>query len=159
MEKLRLRVVVWSAVYTMGAGVFCVIAPVFGYPLEFPKESLRIVQLILPVFVGFLVASARYFVADARRSVPVEDVQRAKVLSSALFIYFLTFTVLLIAVFASFGLSSSKWASPRQAMGIDDLTMLISVLLSFFTGSAGLIVEYVFRLEASAAVGRRKGGS
>lgn len=143
MHKLRLKLVRLSVIYAGGIGVFCLIAPIFGYPLGFPSESIAVLKQILPIFIGFLVVGMRYFTGTPAPE-PKVDAQRVKSLNMVLNWSFGLFTVLTVALFSAFGFSGSRWAAPGQGMSLDDFTLVMAILLSIVTGSIGLLVTFVF---------------
>lgn len=146
MHKLRMKLVRLSVVYAGSIGVFCLVAPIFGYPIDFPSESIIVVKQLLPIFIGFLAAGANYFTQGYSEETD-ESVSavRLKGLNTIVNLSFWLFTVLTVALFFAFGYSGSRWAQPGQGMSIDDLTLLLAILLSVMTGTVGIIVTFVFR--------------
>ena len=142
MHRFRMRLILLTTIYTGAIGIFCLISPFFRYPLKFPEESIKVLQLILPVFIGFLVAGVRFYTTSEVFNEPLT--QRVRVLFKLLNWSFSLFAVLTCSVFLAFGLSGSRFAEARGGMDINDLMLLISLLLTLLTGTVGAMVNFAF---------------
>jgi hypothetical protein len=155
VQAFRLQLVKMSILYSGAIGVFCLIAPFLHYPLEFPDESIKVLQLILPVFIGFLVAGVRFYTTAETIDEPITP--RVVTLTKLLQWSFSLFTVLTVTVFLVFGLSATSLVSPRRGMDIDQLTLLLSLLLTLLTGTVGAMVTFAFP-STTESQNKRKGG-
>src|SRR5688572_15605335 len=110
MDILSARkwIIVSSFIISSATFLFLVVAPAFDFPLMY-DQSWRLLQIIFPVFLGYL-ASAAHFVFSTAREPQDEEVNRAQRLGqhaelAALLIRWpvLIFGVLVIAAIGVFG--------------------------------------------------------
>lgn len=148
MFELRMKLMKLCIIYIGGIGLFCLISPVFGYPLDFPKETIVIIKQVLPLFIGFLTVGARYF-TQTNIQRPAETVSKKNIgaINSIVNWSFWLFTILIIALFSAFGYSGSRWAQHGHGMSIDDFTLILTIILSIVTGTVGTIVTFAFAQE------------
>ena len=125
---------------------FFLLAPleIVGYPIDF-SESMRILEILTPVFLGYLGAATR-FVFNPAPNVVVADAadvsQQLKLLVRGPVLIWVLGT---IAAIVSFGLGNRFGASgsgPR--MTIDQFAGVITGLLSLLTVTTTVIVSNVF---------------
>lgn len=146
MHQFRIRIIKLSIYYAGSIVLFCLIAPILNYPLQFPGEAIKVIQQVFPVFVGFIAAGIRFFVtADGAANYSSKQTPQIKALDNILTYCIFLFGILTACLFFVFGYSGSRWVQPGSGMSLDDLTLLLALLLSLLTGTLGTIVTFAFR--------------
>jgi hypothetical protein len=142
----RRAVVLFSLVSTGVLIPFLILAPYIGYPLK-PGESLAVVRVVTPVFLGFL-GAASIFVTKVHQEISDIRGDSGRLLGFLIFGPFLLFFVSMISLLLAFYIGNS----PRQTIvgigiTVDDLTSWISIILGILTVTAGVISNSLFGLE------------
>jgi hypothetical protein len=127
--------------------LFFIVAPVFGYPLE-ASEARRFIQLVLPVFVGYL-GSATYFVFGATGVADAPPLSGGMAASTYLSLLIrgpvVIWAIVSAAAVLAFGFANRLDASPGSfKMSVDDLSYLFTATLSLLTATTGVAVAYLF---------------
>jgi hypothetical protein len=130
-----------SLVMTGTVFVFLVAAPAVGYPLEY-AQAFRIMQILLPVFVGYLGSAATYLLNKSRSAQKVGALSSQLVLVIRGPIY--VFALGLVSSFAAFGYTNRASAAPGVGMSVDALTTAIAALLALLSATTGAAVSYLF---------------
>jgi hypothetical protein len=120
--------------------LFC--APAIGYPLDF-DQSIRLLQIIIPVFSGYLGLAAASIFGNAIDEVKLPR-RRLKLLRILLRgpIYVSATGLAFIAIV--FGMTNRQGALPGTGMTIDQLAWSITALLGILASTTGLIVSKLF---------------
>ena len=143
VENARTWLILASLLITGGCFLFFILAPVFSYPIS-SDQSVRILQIIIPVFIGYL-GSATYFVFNNQTSSENLTFQGNSLQVKLLIkgpVYL--FCVGLVAILIVFWKGNSANASPGDGMAIDGLATWVAVLLSILTVTTNVIVAYLF---------------
>jgi hypothetical protein len=145
-----------SLVATLLAFLFFLIAPVLGFPLTF-EQSLRLLELVVPVFLGYLGTSTRFLVRGTRarsanRSSRAYTELLAILVRGPVIVFSISFAGALIA----FGVSNDSSAPPGAGMSLDTLAVIFTAELGLLTATTSLLVPALFLEEA---VGARSGES
>jgi len=123
--------------------VFYVIAPVFGYPLEF-EHSIRLIQINTPIFLGYLGSATQFlFTGNTARSAVIDE-QLAPLLRILLVGPIVVFAIATVACLIAFGLSNAKSASPGIGMTIENLSVLLTAALGLLAVTSSVFVSYLF---------------
>ena len=145
MNQLRYRIFLLSGVTLACIVTFFLIAPILGYPLHFPKDSMLIIQQFAPVFVGYMALGTKFFTEG---DVAERDDPRLVHLRKLLMYSFSIYCVLMISVTAVFGLSNSRFASPGSGLSVEDFTLITSLVTAFLSATIGSIVSYSFKVNS-----------
>lgn len=123
---------------------FFLLAPALGFPLTF-SQSLRILGVILPVFLGYLASAATF---AFRNSSSADEVVIRKGASSLLGILIVgpivVFFIALSTVTIAFGITNRSEAPPGSGITIDQLAAAMSVILGLLTVTTSVAVGYFF---------------
>lgn len=147
MDADRLWIVKASLLFLGTSFIFFVIArPLFNFPMLF-DEVIRILQIIFPVFVGYLGLGAAYLTHSSGK---VATQQSFEPNSVALARLLLRGPVYLIAVctaalISGFWISNLPSSKPGAGMSIDTFSWLLSLLMGLLAASSGLVVNQLFR--------------
>jgi hypothetical protein len=144
VESARKWLVVSSLSTTGVMFLFFLLAPAVGFPLLF-AQSLRILEVILPVFLGYL-GSAASFVF--RSSSGADEVGFRKSASSLIGLLIagpiVIFAVSLLAIILAFGITNRPGAPPGSGISVDQLTAGVSVILGLLVVTTNVAVGYLF---------------
>ncbi len=147
-NKARNWIVKSSLAITGSLFLFAFIAPVGGYPLTYAQVP-RIVEIILPVFLGYL-GSATHFIFRANRSTEIVDDNTNSLLSllvrGPLGIYSAATITLLVA----FAFSNRQNAEPGEGMSVDQLAAGLSITLALLAATTSVLVSYLFKSNDSS---------
>lgn len=141
IEKARIWLVLASLVICCVSLLFFLIAPVTPYPLEW-AQSLRLLEIITPVFFGYLGLATRYVfsrVASEQDRTEVSGLLLV-LLKGPIFIFAIVAAGLLI----SFGWANTSDAMQANRMSIDVLSAAFATLLSLLTVTTNVIAEHLF---------------
>jgi hypothetical protein len=154
LNPLRMRLVYFSAASMFATILLIPSLYLFDPPLDF-EDFLRVLQQILPVFIGFLVSAIGFaFGNSAELKI---DPDRYKIIS---FILICSYTFYWIGLFAIGGLflwSHSKYAPIGQGMPKEIFFGTFTILMSVVTGVAGLISTKIFMEGSKTATDSREG--
>jgi hypothetical protein len=135
--------IVKASLGALGAELlFFILAPALGYPLTF-DESLRLSEIVTPVFLGYLGAAARFLIAPkhTRPKSPAMSGVLLRLLVQGPLVLWL---VMMISALTSFYLTNRPGAA-SGGMSIDSLAMIA-------TGSCSILAVTVSVLVSSAFV-------
>jgi hypothetical protein len=122
--------------------IFLLIAPVFGYPLAYPK-NLDLLQIIFPVFVGYLGAASHFIFNKNRVNVTAKKEYLGLLVMGPIIIYCFA----MIAAFFAFGYSNRLCAQIGSGMSIDHLRGAVSISLAVLAATTSVIISYLFSVE------------
>ncbi|WP_433968374.1 hypothetical protein [Tunturiibacter gelidiferens] len=132
---------------TGAAFAFLLLASATGYPLTF-EQSLRILEIILPVFLGYL-ASASVFgfrsrsgLADVRFRSNVAGISGLLVRGPIVIL-----GIALVADFVAFGISNRPNGVPGTGISFDMFAGSISTILGLLAVTTNFAVAYLFGSE------------
>lgn len=129
--------------FTTAVLVFFLLAPALGYPLEY-SQSLRILEIILPVFLGYLGSGALYvFRQDSPDDVIAFRSDSADLVGLLIKGPIIVFCLGLIALITAFGLFNSR--AQGGGMSIDQLSGGMSAILGLLTVTTNVAIAYLFR--------------
>ncbi len=141
--KARLWLVKASFFVIAGNLVFFLLAPWLGYPLQ-REESPRLLQIIIPVFTGYLVAAIHFVFRQtepipARSGVGIPELLRWIVIGPVMI-----FLVWSLSAILAFGFSNRVSAPGGTGLSVDDLASQITFALAFLTATTGAVISYLF---------------
>jgi hypothetical protein len=147
--QARLWIIKASLLLTSMTFAFFALTPIFGYPLTF-EQSLVQLQIVLPVFVGYLASAAVFVFALSRRENTAADEDKLRpgaslLIRGPIFLYGFAFLIVTIA----FGYSNRIGSNDGQGMSVDTLSSFLAVCLSVLTATTGSAVAYLFGVEES----------
>jgi len=121
--------------------VFVTLAPALGYPLEF-SEGVRIGEIVLPVFLGYLGTASHFIFSRA----PDPHIRRKSLALLPLLVRgpVLIFATVIGCAFFAFGFTNRTEASPGTGMSVNALAATISTLLALLAVTTGVLVSYLF---------------
>jgi hypothetical protein len=146
VAEARVWLVKSSFVATASLFVFFVLAPLFGYPLDGP-QIWRVLQIVSPVFVGYLGAAAQYVFAQKTAHEP-----SAEIVASPLFALFIRWPIVVFAIMVTvlliaFGLANRRVNPAPVHLGIEDLSTGLAVALGLLTVTTNVAVMRLFGQE------------
>jgi hypothetical protein len=131
--------------------VFVILAPILSYPLTW-AQALRIVELIIPVFFGYLGSGTHYLFSTDED--PVAQVKTQKLLSILVKGPILLFAVIVGSVFIAFGAGNRSAAQVGDGMSVDTLAAWITAGLGLLTVTTNVVVSHLFSIERKATSDR-----
>ena len=141
----RRTIVLFSLVSTGILIPFLILAPYVGYPLK-ASESLAVVRIVTPVFLGFL-GAASIFVTKAHQEIIRPRGESGSLIGYLIFGPFLLFFVSMVSLLLAFYLGNSPHATAGNGMTVDELTSWISIVLGILTVTVGVISNSLFGVD------------
>lgn len=145
-QSARLAIVSYSLAITGSLIVFLILAQPLGMRFDFGQEqNLRLIDVVLPTFVGYL-GAASHFIFNANRGREVDD-QNVPMLRILIHGPFLIFIVAVIALFIAHYSSHRPLADadPRiDRMDFAALSRYLSICLALLAGTISILSSYLF---------------
>jgi hypothetical protein len=130
-----------TMILTGGLLTFFLVCPAIGYPLEF-SQSTRILEIVLPVFLGYLgTASLFFFRSQAASELKVSPAAE-NLLGPLVKGPIIVFVFATIALLAAFGVSNL--AEGGSGMSVDALAAGITAILGLLAVTTNVIIAYLF---------------
>ena len=140
------RLLVWSSIIITGTLlVFFIIGPALGFPLTF-EEAVRLLELDLPIFVGYL-GSATQFVFQQQNNEKPPIVVNGPLVRILIIGPLILFALANIAGLVAFGISNRPSAPAGTGMNVDLLAVITSAALSILAVTTNIAVAYLFGQE------------
>jgi hypothetical protein len=136
-----------SLALTAAHFMFFIIAPVVGYPLTF-VQAMRLLEIVLPVFLGYL-GSAAYFLFSAGHASSPSARVSSQLLGLLVRGPVIVFGLASLSVIVAFGVSNSRYASRGSGMSIDMFAAAITGALGLLTVTTNVVVSYLFSAEGN----------
>jgi hypothetical protein len=132
--------VIWGSLgITASQGVFLLVAPAFGFNLKYPK-NLDLLQIIGPVFLGYLGAAAAFIFKDPPPEVPVNEKFLGPLVVGPLAVYIL----FVGGALAVFGYSNRENAVVGTGIPVEDLSRALSIALGVLAATTSIISANLF---------------
>jgi hypothetical protein len=133
-----------STVFWLG---FFWFAPFFGFPLDWTvDEPQRFIEIITPVFLGFLISAALYAVNPADVRLPTGE----KYLLIKIILYggIAAFYLIMVLLCVAFALGHSADGS-RTYLSLSQFSSGVATAVSILTGVVAIVLGYVFNSPAA----------
>jgi hypothetical protein len=142
VDEARTWLIKASLIATGSQMVFLILAPTFGFPLAWPK-NLDIIQIITPVFLGYLGAATHFIFIVPTPAVTVNNQYLGVILKGAIYIY----AAVVISAFVAFGWTNRVGAPIGSNVTVDNLTNALSAALGVLAVTTGIMSAYLFAVE------------
>ena len=119
--------------------IFFLIAPAVSFPLTYPK-NLDILQMILPVFLGYLGAASHFIFKNPAPVVEAQNTFLGLLVRGPVIVYCLA----VLAAIAAFGYSNRVGAPIGSGMSVDNLATSLSISLGLLAATTSVIISYLF---------------
>jgi len=144
VDEARKWLVVSSLLITASLLVFFLLAPALGFPLVF-AQSLRILEVALPVFLAYLGSAASFVFRSASDADEAVFRRSTSSLTGLLVVGpVVVFAVSLLAIILAFGITNRPSASPGSGINVDQLAAGISIILGLLAVTTNAAVGYLF---------------
>jgi hypothetical protein len=145
-QSARIAIIVYSLSITGVLFVFFVLSQAFGIRFDYEQgEQLRLVDIVVPVFFGYLGAASHFvFNANRGREVSSDNTLMLRILVHGPFILFIVFTVALMTAFQLSRLPLPPDAPLQPSMSINDLSRWISISLALLSCTVSILASYLF---------------
>jgi hypothetical protein len=139
IDAARKWLILSSPIITALQMLFLIVCPTIGFPLQYPK-NLDLLQLISPVFLGYLGAASHFIFQNPTPEVPVVRQFLGMLVRGPIIIYF----VVVSGTFAAFAYSNRVGAPIGSGMSVENLSTAISIALGLLAVTTGIISSYLF---------------
>lgn len=139
VDAARKDLIVSSLAITGCQILFLILAPVLNYPLRYP-QNIQILQIITPVFLGYLGSAAHFIFRPEPPDVRVQNQLLGLLVKGPLIIYVVTVAGALTA----FGYSNRTAATPGDGMSVDHLSTALAICLGILAATTSVISSYLF---------------
>lgn len=146
-DQARRWLIFSSLILTGVQAAFLLVAPYIGVPLE-PQKSLGLLQIVTPVFVGYLGSATHFIFLAPPPPVPVNNQFLGLLVRGPLLVY----ALIVLAALGAFTYSNRPGATLGSGMSVDDLSTALTIALSVLAASTGVIVSYLFVAERKDTV-------
>lgn len=141
------RWIIWASLIASGlVFLFLMLAPIFGYPLTW-EQALRIMELVVPVFFGYLGTGTHFLFASER---PETRINTPTLLGLLVKGPIILFGIMVAAGLIAFGFSNRLAAPAGEGMSVDALAAIITICLGLLAITTNVIVAHLFALEKKA---------
>ena len=139
VDSARKWLIVSSLAITGCQMVFLLVSPVVGFPLRYPK-NLALLQIVSPVFLGYLGSAAHFIFQNPVPAVPVQNKFLGFLVKGPLIIYVLA----ACSSFVAFGYSNRQGAPVGAGMSVDNLGTALSLSLGVLAITTSVLSSYLF---------------
>ena len=139
VDESRSWLITSSLAITAAQMVFLITAPVVGYPLQYPK-NLDLLQIVTPVFLGYLGAAAHFIFRNPAPEVHVQNKFLGLLVRGPLIIY----VVVTGSALGAFGYANRPSAAPGTGMSVPNLATTLSLSLGLLAATTSVINSYLF---------------
>jgi hypothetical protein len=139
IDNARKWLIVSSLTITGGQMLFLLVAPTVGFPLPYPK-NLDLLQIVSPVFLGYLGSAAHFIFQNPTPAVPVQNRFLGLLVKGPLVIYVLAAG----ASLAAFGYANRVGTAVGAGMSVDNLATALSLSLGVLAVTTGVVSSYLF---------------
>lgn len=132
--------IISSSIFITGAQlVFLLVAPAINYPLTYPK-NLELLQIITPVFLGYLGAAAHFVFQNPAPPVPVQNQFLGMLVRGPFIVYGLA----VVAALAAFGFTNRVGVAMGGGMSTANLATALSIALGILAATTSILSSYLF---------------
>lgn len=126
--------------------LFVIVGPgVLGFPLDAERgQDTRILQIILPVFVGYLAAASHFVFSDRGQDATADERTLSGNALTLVKWPVVAWGVLTVAMLAAFWFSNRAGGPPGSGWTVDKLAAYLTVGLSLLTATTNIAVNYLF---------------
>jgi hypothetical protein len=143
-NQARKILIVSSLVITGGQLIFFLVAPSVGFPLAYPM-NLSLLQIISPLFLGYLGAAAHFVFKDPTPQIQVNNEFLGVLVVGPVAIYFIA----VIAAFGAFRYSNREGAPIPGGISVENLSTALSIILSVLAATTSVLISYLFAANRS----------
>lgn len=138
VDQARRWIILASLIITGIQMVFLLLSPAI-LPLEYP-ENLDLLQIITPVFLGYLGSSAHFVFMNPPPAVAVNNQFLPLLVKGPIIIY----ASAMVAAFGTFWYTNRPGAPLGGNMTVDHLSTAMSLALGVLAATTAVIVSYLF---------------
>jgi len=139
VDESRTWLITSSLVITAAQMVFLITAPVVGFPLQYPK-NLDLLQIVTPVFLGYLGAAAHFIFRNPVPEVSVQNRYLGLLVRGPLAIY----VIVTGSALAAFGYANRADAAAGTGISVPNLATILSLSLGLLAATTSVINSYLF---------------
>jgi hypothetical protein len=145
-HQARKAIIIYSLIITGGLIIFLIMAQPLGMQFDFGQnQNLRLIDVVLPTFIGYLTSAAHFLFNDQRgRDIRVQNEDLLKIMIHGPFIIF---AVAVICLFYAHQWSNQVQpsADPRiDHMDFGTLSRYLSILLGLLAATVTIISANLF---------------
>jgi hypothetical protein len=137
-NEARRWLVLFTLFFTGANFIFFLLGPAFGYPLE-QNEAIRMLEIVLPVFLGYLGAATRYLFESGKKTIAISA--NPELLAILVRGPAILFVVVSIASLIAFGYSNR---GSGTGMTPDTLAAMITGNLGLLAVTTNVIIAKLF---------------
>jgi hypothetical protein len=142
-NQMRRWLVVGSLAIIGGDTLFLISSPALGYPLEM-GQAVRLLEITLPVFLGYLGSATYFIVSGAKASQHTPHQELLGLLVRGPMILFLSINA---AVLIIFGYSNRSNADAGAGMSVEMLAGVVSASIALLLVTTNALIMYLFSAE------------
>lgn len=157
----RFAITAYSIACTGLLLLFLVVAQLIQFPLNFSlDEQFRLIEMILPVFIGYLGGAANYiFSQDTDVELSTDRKQLLFMIVTTPYILFIFLSALIFVVFYYSNVPLPSGHAKPSAMNFNQLCKWFSIVLSLLTGVTSIVASYLFSSRTVSENSLRTDGS
>jgi len=143
----RRWLVIASLSSTVAVFLFFILAPALGYPLIY-EDALEIVQIVVPVFMGYLGTAAQFVFAQNNASDPKLRRSATPLLRLMVRGPIVAFVVIITASLIAYGYTNRSDAPMDSGMSLSLLSAIVTASLALLTVTTNAAVAYLFAAQS-----------
>ena len=150
LQAERQWLIVASLGSTLAVFLFFVLAPAAGYPLTY-ADALGVVQIIVPVFMGYLGTAAQYVFARTPPDEPSPHKSAKPLLKLMVRGPVAVFLIIVVATILAFGITNGADAELGEGMSVSLLSAVVTASLALLAVTTNAAGAYLFAVQAPGA--------
>lgn len=151
--KARAWLVKASLIAIAALAMFLIVAPSVGYPLRF-DQSLRLLESVVPTFLGLIGSAAIFLVQDNSAKDVVIQPAVKPLLGTLIRGPIAVFVLIAVASFIAFSLSNRATAPSESGMSVNDLAHALAFANGLLVLTTNVVGAWLFRSEMRRGAGR-----
>jgi hypothetical protein len=146
LEQARGWLIRTSLVISFIILLFVIVGPgALGFPLDAERgQDTRILQIILPVFVGYLAAASHFVFSDRGQESATDERTLSGNALTLVKWPVLAWGILTVAMLGAFWYSNRAGGPPGAGWSVDKLAAYLTIGLSLLTATTNIAVNYLF---------------
>jgi hypothetical protein len=142
-NNARRWLIISSLIITAALLIFFIIAPTSGYPIRY-DQAIRLLEIVLPVFLGYLGSAARFIFPANSKTRSKENSDLHPLANIMVRGPVIVFSLAAVSALTAFGLSNRRDAAPGTGMDIDTLAGILSLALGLLAVTTNVAFAYLF---------------
>jgi hypothetical protein len=139
INEARKVLVVWSLIITGFQLIFLLVAPAFGFPIQYPR-NISLLQIVSPVFLGYLGSATHFIFINPTPAIKANNEFLGILIKGPLMIY----SLVVVGTMTAFWYSNRAGAPAGSGISVENLATALSLALGLLAVTTGVISSHLF---------------